>query len=232
MKEKIFHFNNKRLHIFERDDVDASIFNEIFKIGEYRRTVEVIKNAKHCIVDVGAHAGFFTLYARCYNPFVKLVSIEPELNNIQLLERHIEENEITNSLTLKGVLAGGSDGRLLKITTDSHNHHTVSKQDSKAVSDYKKVSSFTCADILVLSNDSKISLLKLDIEGGEYEVFESLAEKDFSSIEYIFMEYHNSKEKNYRNIERILREHGFGVEIFPSHFENSMGFIWARNKRV
>jgi hypothetical protein len=32
-------------------------------------------------------------------------------------------------------------------------------------------------------------------------------------------------------IEKKLRENGFGVEIFPSQFDKTMGFLWAKNKK-
>ena len=60
-----------------RDEADQSVFNEIFKLGEYRSADEAIKNAKDAIVDVGAHAGFFSMYCRALNKKVKIFAVEP-----------------------------------------------------------------------------------------------------------------------------------------------------------
>jgi hypothetical protein len=72
----------------------------------------------------------------------------------------------------------------------------------------------------------------MDIEGGEYELFSGLTPDDFSSIGAIIMEYHNQGKNTYQVIEQALREQGFGVQIFPSRFDKTMGFLWAKNKRV
>lgn len=72
----------------------------------------------------------------------------------------------------------------------------------------------------------------MDIEGGEFEVIESLQPKHFSLFQNIILEYHNSSERHYRTLETKLRENGFSVQIFPSHFDKTMGFIFAANKRL
>ena len=72
--------------------------------------------------------------------------------------------------------------------------------------------------------------MKLDIEGGEYEVFTGMSEVDLAMVNYIILEYHEGREKS-REIEEKLRTSGFAVQVFPSKFDKTMGFIFAHNKR-
>ena len=46
----------------------------------------------------------------------------------------------------------------------------------------------------------------------------------------MILEYHKGNE--YKVLAEKLRENGFGVQVFPSHFDKTMGFIWANNKRI
>jgi hypothetical protein len=71
----------------------------------------------------------------------------------------------------------------------------------------------------------------MDIEGGEYEIFENLSAEDLGKVKNIILEYHNYRGRNYKEIENILRKSGFDAQVFPSGFEKNLGFLLARNKR-
>lgn len=211
-----------------RDEADQSVFNEIFKLDEYRAAKDVIKNAKDPIVDVGAHAGFFTMYCRALNAKVKIFAIEPEANNLEALAWHLRANKIKDVRVIAGALAEVSGKRQLLISADSHNHKLEAGKTSSDKS--AMVATFSLSDFCRQNKIKRISLLKIDIEGGEYEVFAGMSEQDLSVVNFVILEYHMGRE--YKQIEDKLRATGFGVQIFPSHFDKTMGFIWARNKRA
>ena len=84
----------------------------------------------------------------------------------------------------------------------------------------------------MLNKIKNISLLKMDIEGGEYEIFQNATAEISAITENIFLEYHQTENKNFKTIENILRQNGFTIEVFPSQFDKTMGFLLARNKRL
>ncbi len=235
MNKTSFSIGNNTWQVNLRDEVDESVFNEIFKIKEYRVADEVIKNAKYPIVDVGAHAGFFSMYARALNEKVKILAIEPEPNNLEVFKKHLKINKISGVEVLSGALARESGARHLLVAEDSHNHALAEQEFNVILNDAKdssriKIKAFSFADFCKKNKIKKISLIKFDIEGGEYEVFEGMSEKDLSVVNYVILEYHNGREKS-RDIEEKLRISGFAVQIFPSKFDKTMGFIFAHNKR-
>ena len=220
--------NGRDWQVYLRDEADQSVFNEIFKLKEYRSADEVIKTAKHPIVDVGAHAGFFTMYCRSLNKQVKIYAVEPEPGNISLLRQHLRENKINGVKVIVGALAKVSGKRRLLLSVDSHNHRLV--LDGGNNENSISVKAWSISDFCRQNKIKKISLLKMDIEGGEYELFEGLSEDELSVVNFVILEYHMGKE--YKQIEEKLRANGFGVQVFPSHFDKTMGFIWANNKRA
>ena len=228
IEKKEILYNGSAWKVTVRDEADRSVLAEIFKLREYKVVEESIVKATSPILDVGAHAGFFTLYIRSLNSNVPIIAIEPEKNNIAFLKKHLKENNIKKVEIVEGALAEKTEERMLKISIDSHNHRLLSKNEKKEYTNIIKSISFK--DIAREIN--YFSLVKMDIEGGEYEVFENLDNEDFCKIKYLIMEYHNQNKKTYKLIETKLREHGFGVQIFPSRFEKTMGFLWARNKRI
>ena len=229
MQIKKLNFNNHNWQLNIEDEADESVVAEIFKWREYKIAEEVILKSQDLIVDVGAHRGFFTIYCRSFNSHVPIIAVEPEIQNIKALKKHLLINNITDVEIIEAGLAATSDERWLKRSSDSHNHVLALPEEELKSIENVMVKTLTLESA---SKDySEISLLKMDIEGGEYEIFETMSDKMYNKIDYVIMEYHNIGHLNYKIIETLLREHGFGVQIFPSHFDKTMGFLWAKNKR-
>lgn len=221
-------FNNQSVRLELSSEADISVMREIFKLREYRGSEEIITSAVDPILDVGAHVGFFTVYARLLNPKVKIFALEPENNNLKNLENHLKINKIKDVKVITGALAGTTGTRYLKISEDSHNHYLLDKSDKIG----KKVFTWNLSDFCKENKITRISLIKMDIEGGEYEIFRNLEAPDFLFFKSIILEYHNGVNGTVKDLEKTLREHGFGVSVFPSHFDKTMGFIFATNKRL
>ena len=238
MNKYNYKFNNVGFNYYLRDDVDFSVFTEIFKLLEYKSSVDVIKNAINPIIDIGAHAGFFSIFANCLNNDVKIYSIEPEKNNFELLNKHKEENKVINIKTFKCAIGKETrDGELI-IKEDSINHKIKkgeklkTKKREKEEGIFQDVRIFSLKDFFDENKIKKVSLIKMDIEGGEYDIIENLDTDDFSKIGAFVLETHDSKTKNRKCLEEILRENGFSVQTFPSKFDKDLGFIFAINKRI
>jgi FkbM family methyltransferase len=221
--------NEKQYHVYVRDEADQSVLAEIFKVKEYRAAEDILRHAKDPIIDVGAHAGFFSMYARSLNDEVRIIAVEPETSNQEALQRHMNENHLSGIELIDIALAGESGNRGLFVSKDSHNHYLLGKNEAPA--NLRNVSVLSFSDLLKKCDIQRVGLLKMDIEGGEFEVFEALSETDLQKIGAIIMEYHNTTMRNYKTIEKKLRENGFGVQIHPSKFDKTMGFLFGTNKR-
>ena len=69
-----------------------------------------------------------------------------------------------------------------------------------------------------------INLLKIDVEGAEYEVLEGIEEKDWGKIKQIIAEVHDL-EGRIEKIKKILTTHGFQIiieknNLLPDDFNN------------
>lgn len=228
MKSIAVSSNKQTFNISIRDVADQSVANEIFKFHEYRRAEEIIKNAQFPILDVGAHVGFFTLWARSFNANVQIICIEPHPDNVTALGQHIAENKISNVEIVKGALTAESGKRNLEVSRDTHNHKIIGEPSNKSI----VVQGYSLLQIVKKYSVDRFSLVKMDIEGGEYELFNAWSETEYQKIGAIIMEYHDIGHYNSGQIEQTLRQNGFGVQKFPSQFDSTMGFFLANNKRI
>lgn len=234
MVEQAITFAGRRLKLAVCDEADQSIINEIFKWREYRAAEAIIKEAATAIIDGGAHHGFFTLYARALNPRVHILAVEPATANQRELRRQLEQNRVDRVTVVAGAIAGSPGPRYLLAAADSHNHAlapATSAQSGQPLLPGEKVLAYSFSELLRQHNWSRVDLLKLDIEGGEWEVINSLREEDYRQLGALIFEHHSNPRHPAGELVVKLREAGFSVQRFPSRFDKNLGFIWARNKR-
>ena len=238
MNKITFNFNSRELQATLPDSAAQSVWAEIFKEREYKTAEEIIKGAVNPIVDVGAHVGLFSLYIRALNDSAPIYALEPEIDNFNLLNNNIKDNKLKKIKTFQVALGGREGESHLLVSVDSHNHRLVDAPSDELIEHLDEqpvtqiVKMHALRDFLNKQNIDKVSLLKMDIEGGEYDVFSACMPEDFARVGVVIMEYHNYAGLNYKQIEAQLRANGFGVQIFPSKFDKKMGFIFARNKRI
>ncbi|MCX6744799.1 MAG: FkbM family methyltransferase [Candidatus Parcubacteria bacterium] len=198
---------------------------------EYRVAENIIKSANFPIIDAGAQAGFFVLYCRALNSKTKIYAIEPEPNNAKVLAKHLKSNRISDVKIMQQALAAETGQREFYISKDTHNHSLISLAEED-LADKKVIPAISLTDFLRKNNLNKISLLKMDIEGAEYEVLAGLKMEDWQKINNILLEYHDLAEHKHEDLAELIRQRGFSLEIFPSHFDKKLGYMLGRNKKL
>ena len=133
-------------------------------------------------VDVGANAGFYSLSLAILNPEVKTISIEPNAEVAAILAKNIEINNLDKRITIVNSAVGSNveESRTLfipKITgTGGGSLNNLHPEEGKPITKEIKVDTL---DNLI-SNMEPMDLMKIDVEGFEFEVIkgsENLIEK-------------------------------------------------------
>ena len=176
---------NTDLKIFLRNDkYDTQIFTQIF----IRAELDVHFEAEpKIIIDGGANIGLATLYLKNKFPLAKIIAVEPEQSNFDLLLKNTKGYKdvfclqigIWNKNCRLGIIDNG-DGNASFITKELEENEW-SKQVINAI---------TINEIMKRFEIREIDLLKLDIEGSEKEVFEKDVEIWLSNTNHIMVEIH------------------------------------------
>ena len=205
-----------------RSDADESVFSEVFVDRAYRILDDIITKA-NTIIDVGAHIGAFAIYAATINPKAQITAYEPEPSNFKIFKENIKLNHI-NTITPKNLaVAGKQEQRTLYINEDSHNH-SLTKDLQKQLSE-TTVQTTTLEAII--QKHGQISLLKMDCEGAEFEIFTVTNSATLAKIQHIYIEYHEYQQQ-VTNLEKTLQSAGFKTKRTLSHYDKRMGFIIAK----
>ena len=137
------------------------------------------------VIDIGANIGDSSIYF-VLNGARKVISFEPFPNSFKLLKKNIFLNNMQESIFPFMAALGKEDG---KIKLDSSPITTTGLSIRESTEgEYVEIFSFKRLTELYAENNS---ILKLDCEGCEYDVFKNSPEQFLEKYDEIIIEYHN-----------------------------------------
>lgn len=192
--------NNLILNL--KDFCDVTTAWVVFCKQEYKVTSE-----HKVIVDLGANIGTFALFAARQSQYAKVICFEPFPDTFQQLESNVANNGLDGRIVCRQLAVSGSNRPRVMApggfgNTTSYLLESVAENEEALNS----VSCITFADLLeevaAISSARTIDLLKMDIEGAEYEFLENVPAELLSAIKEMQMEYHacGSKEKLFEKL--------------------------------
>jgi FkbM family methyltransferase len=170
------------------------------------------------ILDVGANIGVFSLHARSLFPDALIHAVEPSPETLVSLHQNTRDHRIT---VIEG--AAGSSSRMasLQVGDDPTATHLTSETQETGVRCH--VFAF---DNLVRGMGGKVSFLKLDCEGGEYEILET---ETMKNVQHLACEFHAFAGREAEDGLRLLRAHGFTITQWIPFAQEGWHIAWASN---
>lgn len=177
------------------------------------------KSLDGVIIDLGANVGFFTLYAAFRYPTCEVLSFEPFPRNFEVLERNIRRNSLPNCKPIQCAVSDRSGEIVFGVETNVLNPtepHIVRNTEADG-KHYFRVPCLSLDDVIEKYSIDKIALLKIDIEGAEYDVLYNLSAANFEKIQRIGMETEDIDEHRYaKRLRRFLESKGYKtIEVTP-----------------
>jgi FkbM family methyltransferase len=161
---------------------DLHCLGKVFVDYEY---VIPFKTNPRLIVDAGANIGLATLFFSSKFPGTKIIAIEPELSNYNLLVRNC--SGMTN-VTPWHAAVWSTDTSLQIVNPDAEKWaYTVTAGTLNG----SGIKALTIPQILAQSGHDTIDILKLDIEGAERELFRDGCEEWLPRVKMIIIELHD-----------------------------------------
>jgi FkbM family methyltransferase len=145
-------------------------------------------NPPSLIIDAGAHVGYATLFYANRWPNARIIALEPEAHNFELLRMNC--SAYPNVTTIQGAL-WYQRTRLRIINPDAPSWAFRVAEYSERQTGNRPVEAYSVSDLLNLSGQSRISLLKIDIEGAELDVFANNPYPWLDKVDAILIELHD-----------------------------------------
>jgi FkbM family methyltransferase len=195
--------------IYEIIDFDAYQIN---KINFHSYNKEIIN-----FVDIGANIGCSSLFFSTFKNS-KIYSFEPFNKNVDFFNQNIKNNLINNIIVFNKAVSDVDgfiyfESNTLSVDGSTNKKYNESKNSLKV--DCISIGTFIDQEF----NDKNLHVLKIDCEGGEYDILSSLNEKQFNKIFNITLEIHDIDEiYNLNYIKKILIKNGYNLLYKPDPF--------------
>lgn len=207
---------------------DIFIITEVFVDADYN----FLPQSPHVLVDIGLNIGVTSIFLSQNEKISRVYGYEPVEYTFQLAKKNIEVNQIENiEIINKGV--GDSNRKETFAFNKSFKGNTGKRGDlsysinklseeEKTMVDVEIESVGDVFDRIKLEKDEKL-MLKVDCEGGEYEIIESLEKNQLlSKVNMFVIEWHD---KGAKPLEEILKRNGF--QLISRRLEVNSGLIYA-----
>jgi FkbM family methyltransferase len=155
-----------RRSIVFRGRTDKGVMSHFFNPG--CRILDTVDNPVRVIVDAGANIGDETLRLRHFHPHARIVAIEPDPDNFQILSANVASDPAIELLR-NGLWS--HDCGLRVFAGDSAEGFRVEESDDR--SQPPDVQAISIPSIMTRFSLASIDILKMDIEGSEFQVFSS-----------------------------------------------------------
>lgn len=196
------------------------------------------------VVDVGASLGLYTvaLALSARRAGAEVLAVEPLERNCTFVERNVERNDLSDVVRIRRSALGASEGSLLLHgeAGGAGNATVVSGLDSAERSRHDAVGGLTheeqvpvCRlDDLVATTGKAVSLIKIDVEGFEFQVLAG-AEQTIAVHRPVIAaelspEWLRSRGVAPGTLSSWLSEHDYRcLEIWPVHIDR-----WSDRRRI
>jgi FkbM family methyltransferase len=189
------------------------IINEIWMLRQYFRKGFLLVGDNYEIIDIGANIGVFSIYAASSAKNVKVFSYEPVEKNFDNLTENVAINGYSGQIkAFREAVAARRGRKKIYLSRNGDGNHSFLR---KNLPESRKVSCVTLSDIIENNGIDRCDLLKLDVEGAEYEILLAAPAEVFGKISSICLEFHDAltaPEHCHEELIRLFEGHGFIVE--------------------
>jgi FkbM family methyltransferase len=213
---------------------DPVTLGEVFHDGQYLPPppVEEALSANGGpgeILDLGANVGYFGAFCLTRWPNARLTAFEPDPGNAEVLERFVAANGRARGWMIKRAAAAANDGEAQFVAGLASLSHLVDALPGEDYGpDHGEPQRLVVPTEDVLPRIVASDLVKIDIEGGEWDLLRDRRFRD-DPPRALVLEYHPHPSVTgapRAELERLLHDAGLAIEpIF--HRADGYGMVWA-----
>lgn len=193
-------------------------------ISEHSLNENLLLNKELNIIDLGACLGEFSIEVNKQFNLKKSILVEANPTNFNKISK-------LENFTLINKIATHAESDQLKFFNEDaaspYNGSTIFNNFTSSLKQHL-ISTISLKDLisqLNLDENEDVDILKIDIEGGEYELLINEKDETLLKFKQITVEFHDFIDPNLRGlnpqIEKRLTDLGFSVEAKnPAHFRH------------
>ena len=182
------------------------------------------------VVDIGAHVGSFSIAVAEHLPEATISCYEPSPTTYRYLRANLVANGLDARVRSYRSAVGDRTGtaRLLETAPVGCENTILARGSDRGDGSQVAVVSF---DDVVAANGGTVDLLKVDCEGGEYDIVLGSADASWAGVWQVVCEYHPVEGHCFSEIEDKMRERGFALWHHVPSTRAGVGLAWFTRRR-
>ena len=183
------------------------------EISTYKSLFHIDFQENDVVLDLGANLGIISILLSKKFPFLKIYSYEASPINYQNFLKNIRDNNCTNIVPYNFAVWSKSN-LTLKIPTSPTNSGGSSvyyKPEYFSQYPVSEIQTISLEDIFIHNNIDSCKLMKIDVEGAEYEIFKTFPQKKLNLIKNIGIEFHKCEASNLIDLKQILKDNNIKI---------------------
>jgi FkbM family methyltransferase len=210
--------------------LDLWILKEVCLDREYERYGTTIRNG-WSVVDIGAGLGEFCIQVAREHPDCRVYAFEPGPESFALLRENVDLNGVRNVSLFPSAVGRRAGVSVLRLEPDARARaSTVTAAGAQPAA---QVPTTTLGDILRDLDIARCDFLKIDCEGGEYDILMGADAATLQRIAHMSVEYHDGVTPlSGADLAAWLERQGFQVRRVPNPaYPRTLGWLYAANTR-
>ena len=189
---------------------DYYAFVETFVLNVYERALDRLRPG-NTVVDIGAHVGCFAIAARRrVGARGYVIAVEPAQDCVLALQRNIERNGFRNVEIVPAAVAAAPGRRHLTLSDNSLFSSLYDEIDGRRTGREHQLTDVITLDQLFASfHIGRCDLLKMDCEGAEHDIADSMTMERAAHIRAVIVETHAVGGKSLETFVHSMQALGF-----------------------
>ena len=174
------------------------------------------------VVDLGAHVGLFALQAAARAE--RVICVEAAADNAAVAEQNVRRNGLSDRVQVHraAITAGGQSRVTLFRSRRTYGHSLKASYAARwGEPRDEEVAALGLAELFQQAQVDRCGLLKCDLEGAEYDVFQAAPPELLGRIERLLIEVHRLtprlEDERAARLVSQLRAAGLDVRLEPVH---------------
>lgn len=210
----VFNLRDEEHDPSDDHNLDWKVIEETWTENVYRiHQWHFAKNKNAVFVDIGANVGSVSLFVDNFNKDrkrkIRVFAIEPEPHNLILLQKNIEDNPVENVIVINKAI--WHENKEVLITNRGGNSSIFEIEGVGQT----KIQAITLEKLFKENNIKRVEVMKIDIEGAEFDLIINAPEKILAKINYLVLEFDKSFDGKFGiMVEKLAKQ--FSLEILGS----------------
>lgn len=198
--------NNTALSIADHSEL-TTLWHVYFGL-EY-----TVRSDYKTVIDLGANIGAFSVWIAAKCPAARVLAVEPFPSTVVKLKDNIERNALCDRITCSAVAACSADGVLKFDASPEIYSYSRSSVLGSPNANTLPIEAMSLARLIDATGSNRIDLLKIDVEGGEYDLLLNTNAEVLRRCHEVVVEYHGFNDPRFpqqpKDIQARMQEIGF-----------------------